>query len=316
MILSAPIAALRPGFGDEQSIRLMARAGFDAVDYTFNLMCDPACVWNTEEFERYAARLRRTAEDSGIFFNQAHAPFLFQWGTAGELERYILPTLERSFACAALLGIPHIVVHPIHHLRYKGNEAHLWEMNLAYYRRLLPAARRYGVKLALENMLQPDERRGCIVRDMLASPKEYRDFYDALADDGIIACVDVGHSGPTGEDPVQLLRTLGHERVKALHIHDNCFRNDDHLLPFMGQIDWEAVTQALADIDYTGDFTFEVTNFLRYFFQEDLIGAALKLEHDVGRHLIAQIEAKKWSRVPHAESTNTRKELPTECRNG
>ena len=59
MILSAPIAALRPGFGDEQSIRLMAQAGFDAVDYTFNLMCDPACVWNTEEFESYAIRLRR-----------------------------------------------------------------------------------------------------------------------------------------------------------------------------------------------------------------------------------------------------------------
>lgn len=304
MILSAPIAALRPGFGDEQSIRLMAQAGFDAVDYTFNLMCDPACVWNTEEFEKYASRLRQIAEDNDIFFNQAHAPFLFQWETEGELERYILPTMERSFICAALLGAPHIVVHPIHHLRYKGNEARLWEMNLAYYRRLLPAARRYGVKLALENMLQPDERRGCIVRDMLASPVEYRDFYDALADDSIIACVDVGHSGPTGEDPAQLLRTLGHERVQALHVHDNCFRNDDHLLPRMGKINWDEVTQALADIDYTGDFTFEVTNFLRCFFEEDLIGAALKLEHDVGRHMIAQIEEKKRHRAPHPHSAN------------
>lgn len=292
MVLSGPIAAMRPGFGDEMSVVLMAKAGFDAVDYTFNEMYQRENVWNTSKWEGYAEKLNVVAKENGVFFNQAHAPFLFDWEKEGELEKWIIPTVKHSFQCAAALHIPVIVVHPIHHIKYKGNEKYLWDWNMEYYKELIPSAKEAGVKIALENMLQPDEERGCIVPDFFASPKEYLDFYDELASDQIVACVDVGHSGPTGEDPTVLLRTLGH-RVKALHVHDNCFRNDDHLLPFMGKMDWESITEALADIGYSGDFTFEVTNFLKHYYPEALIGSALKLEHDVGRYLISRIDAKR-----------------------
>ena len=36
MVLSGPMSALRSRFGDREAIRRMAKAGFDAVDYTFN----------------------------------------------------------------------------------------------------------------------------------------------------------------------------------------------------------------------------------------------------------------------------------------
>jgi sugar phosphate isomerase/epimerase len=169
-----------------------------------------------------------------------------------------------------------------------------------YFKELIPFAREAGVKIALENMLQPDERRGCIVPDVFAKPTEYLSFYDALASDQIIACVDVGHSGPTGESPVELLRTLG-KRVKALHIHDNSFRHDDHVLPFLGLIDWDEVTKTLAEIGYSGDFTFEVTNFLNKYYKEGLIDSALKFEHDVGQYLISQIESYKKQNAKEIE---------------
>ncbi|QTQ12996.1 sugar phosphate isomerase/epimerase [Treponema parvum] len=292
MMLSGPMSAMRPGFGDEKSITLMAAAGFDAIDYTFNEMYMRENVWNQANWREYAIKLVRKANECKICFNQAHAPFLFNWEKNGEMENWILPTIKHSFECAASLGIPHMIVHPIHHIKYKGNEKYLWDWNMEYYKELISVAKNTGVQIALENMLQLDEKRGCIVPDVFAKPQEYVAFYDALASDEIIACVDIGHSGPTGEDPVELLKILG-SRVRAIHVHDNCFRNDDHFLPYMGKIDWEAVTKTLADIDYKGDFTFEVTNFLKHYYPEPLISSALKFEHDVGRYLISRIEAYK-----------------------
>lgn len=297
MILSGPMNAMRPGFGDARSIELMAKAGFDAIDYTFNEMCSRDNIWNQSGWEKYASSLMQIAKDNGIFFNQAHAPFLFDWEKEGELDSFIIPTVKHSFECAAALGVPQIVVHPIHHIQYKGNEKMLWDWNMEYYNKLIPAAKEAGVKIALENMLQPDEKRGCIVPDFFAKPEEYVTFYDTLNNDQIVALVDVGHSGPTGENPVELLKTLG-KRVTGLHVHDNNLRNDDHFLPFLGSIDWDAITKALAEIEYQGDFTFEVTNFLKHFYAEDLIASALKLEHDVGRHLIAMIETHR-SQMKH-----------------
>ena len=286
------MSAMRSGYGDEMSLVLMARAGFDAVDYTFNEMTERDNVWNQPSWKDYAASLKTKAEEYHICFNQGHAPFLFCWGNRNEWDNWIIPTVKHSFECAAALDIPIIVVHPIHHFRYKGNESYLWDLNLDYYRTLIPFARNAGVKIALENMLQYDEKRGCIVPDVFARPEKYLAFYDALTSDQIVACVDVGHSGPTGEDPVELLTVLG-DRVKALHIHDNCFRHDDHYLPFLGMMDWDAITMALASIQYAGDFTFEVTNFLKKFFRPGLIDFALKFEEQVGRYLIGQIDSKK-----------------------
>lgn len=297
MRLSAPILALRPRFGDEESIRRMANAGFDAVDYTFNEMVSPDCVWNTGGFHDYALRLRTVAQQSGIVFNQAHAPFLFDWESIWQTDRFdawLLPTMERAFCCASLLGVEQMVVHPIHHIRYYNNEKLLWEWNLGYYRTLLPIAKRYGVAIALENMWQTDPLRHCGDRDVFSQPKEFCAFLDALHDPFAVACVDVGHAGLAGEDPAVLLRSLS-SRVKALHIHDNQHHIDDHTLPYLGKLDWDSITRVLGEINYRGDFTFEVTSFLTPF-DDGLVDSALRFQVEVGRHLMQKVEQSRASR--------------------
>lgn len=291
MILSGPMLAMRARFGDEEGIRRMARAGFDAVDYTFNEMVDPRCIWNTDGFQDYARHLRVVAEENGVFFNQAHAPFLFDWDSMWQTEKFgtvILPAIERSLLCAALLGVPQIVIHPIHHIRYHGNEEMLWDWNMDYYHRLLPIAKQYGVKIALENMWQTDPKRECGDSDVFSQPQEFKEFLDALDDPYAVACVDVGHAGLAGEDPADLLRTLG-SRVKALHIHDNRHKVDDHTLPYLGKLDWNSITKALGEIDYRGDFTFEVTSYLTPF-DDEMADTALRFQVEVGRHLIQKLE--------------------------
>lgn len=290
MTLSAPMSALRKRLGDEKAITLMAKVGFDAIDYTFNEMVDSACIWNTKDYKGYASHLNDVARDNRVFFNQAHAPFLFDWDSMwleSGFDALIRPTIERSFECASLLGIPLIVVHPIHHITYFGNEKILWDWNLEYYHRLLPVAKEYGLKIALENMWQMDVVKNCSSSDVFSNPEQFKECIDVLDDADIVACVDVGHAGLAGEDPASMLRILG-TRVKALHIHDNHHKADDHTMPYLGKLDWKAITHALAEIGYNGDFTFEVTNYSTSF-PDDLLGDALSLQVAVGRSLIQDI---------------------------
>ena len=146
------------------------------------------------------------------------------------------------------------------------------------------------MQIALENMWQTDPLRGCGDSDVFSTPTEFRDFLDSLQDPWACACVDVGHAGLAGEDPANLLRTLGGSRVKAVHIHDNGHKADDHTLPYLGKLDWDAITRALGEIGYEGDFTFEVTNYLTPF-DDALADQALAFQVTVGRHLIEKVQA-------------------------
>ena len=75
-------------------------------------------------------------------------------------------------------------------------------------------------------------------------------------------------------------------------MHDVNYREDNHTLPYQRSLDWEAITCALAQTGYTGDFTFEADNFLRPF-PKELQPNGSVLMAQVGRYLIARIEAQR-----------------------
>ena len=90
-----------------------------------------------------------------------------------------------------------------------------------------------------------------------------------------------------GENPQDAIRILGKERLKALHIHDVDYRADTHTIPYTMKIQWEEVLQALKDIEYDGDFTFETVNFFKGF-PIELLQEANDFLCKVGRHMMKQ----------------------------
>jgi sugar phosphate isomerase/epimerase len=68
--------------------------------------------------------------------------------------------------------------------------------------------------------------------------------------------IDTGHRNLSG-DPAATLRAVGPHLI-TLHLHDNHGEADEHLLPGLGAIDWSDVMQALRDIDYGGQFMYEI----------------------------------------------------------
>jgi len=69
-------------------------------------------------------------------------------------------------------------------------------------------------------------------------------------------CFDTGHA-QIDSNAVELAELLG-PRVIHTHLNDNDGKEDMHLLPFQGVVDWPGVLKALAKTGYSGYFAFEV----------------------------------------------------------
>jgi sugar phosphate isomerase/epimerase len=290
MIISTQTDVLSQRFSQEDAIRIIAKAGYDAYDISLFSMLRDDDIFNSDAYLDYTHKLKAIADECGIICNQAHAPFPSSKAD-DSYNQTIFHRIVRSMEIAAVLGAKQIIVHPVQHLYYPENAAELQQMNLRFYTALIPYCEKFGIKVALENMFQRDPRRGVLITSTCNEPGEFSAYLDALPSEHFTACLDIGHCGLIGQDPANFIRKLGHDRLGALHVHDNDFHRDAHTMPLMGALDWNAITDALADIRYKGEFTLEADNFLAKFPRE-LLPDAVALMAKTARYLATQIEEK------------------------
>ena len=296
MNLTINIGELTKRFGISEAAKLCKEAGFDSADYYLGDMTDPKHFLNNATFYRSVAEnLRRFSEAEGLPITQTHAPFVFSgWNDPKEYEEFIIPVIKRSVEVSAILGARVCVVHPLHHFVYKGNEEEIFERNMDFYRSLIPLCKEYGIKVGIENMFQRELLRGHISFDTCATIAEFVRYVDTLDSEYMVACLDIGHVGlpVTDERAWDFIRALGHDRLQSLHVHDNDYRNDRHALPYQGKIDWDEVTKALGEINYKGDFAYELDRrvLLPDGMADELLPTQIKYIADIGRHLCKKIE--------------------------
>lgn len=283
MVLSTLTYGVGSRFGDKKAIELIKQAGFDAVDYSMFYDENGGFIVDRQDYKKYAEELRDYAHSLGIVFNQAHAPFPSYRHGDDEYNEKTFERITRAIEVAGILGIGIIVVHPIYLEHGKK------EFNTEFYNKLLPYCKENNVKVALENMWGYDKRRKCMIPNVCSEPHEFADFVDSLDREWFVACLDLGHVGLVGEDIVKMIKILGHDRLRALHVHDNNFKGDLHILPYTGEMEWDKIIEALKDINYDGDFTFEADTFVSRFPLE-LLPSAYSLMHDTGRYLISRLE--------------------------
>ncbi len=241
---------------------------------------------NTDAYREYMLRLKKTADEAGIVCNQAHAPFPSAKYDDEEFNKKMFDKIVRSMECASLLGAGIIVVHPIHGFPDGTDE---FALNMDFYNRLLPYCQKFNIKVALENMWKTYTKRKHIAASACGTPEDFVRYLDALDSEWFVGCLDLGHCTLTDDEPQRAIRVLGKERIKALHVHDNDYVNDSHALPYLGLINWDETLEALAEIGYDGEFTYEADPFLREFPLEIKKEAAIFM-CKVGKMMISKIE--------------------------
>lgn len=290
MILSTQTSNLFGRFGADDAINIFSEAGFDAIDFSMFGLTNDGDPLVTADEAAFAKELRQKVEAAGLRFNQAHAPFP-SWRVGDDAYNAKMPArVEKSIKIAGLLGAGAIVVHPI---AIPGGGKEQKDFNLKMYREFAPIAKEYGIKVALENMWGHDSRRNYIIPNVCSFAADLCDYYDALDDsEAFTICLDLGHCGLIGEEAQDAIRILGHDRLGALHVHDNNYIQDNHTIPYdYGmRMNWDKITKALGEIDYSGDFTYEADVFFARFDRASMPIAA-KFMADIGRALIAKIDA-------------------------
>lgn len=292
MLLSTQTHVLASKYGSQKAVRMLAEAGFDCYDISlFDLIRDPNYEFCQENWRETAHALRSVADEAGISCNQGHAPFPSSTGDP-EKDARLFDAIIRSMEIASILGAKVIIVHPKMHMYYPGNAHTLKQINIEFYRSLIPYCEKFNIKVATENMWQYARGSQTIMDSVCASPEEFCDYIDSIGSPWITGCLDVGHTVLVHRDLPDMIRALGHDRLLALHVHDNDGTADNHAMPYQRSMDFPAMLQALADIDYQGEFTFEADCCYKRL-PEELIPSCAKFLHDTGRAMIHEIEKAK-----------------------
>ena len=293
MLYSTNTHVVAKRFGIVKAVEMIVEAGFPAIDVSIMNSWEDIAFVMDDNAPALARELSDIASSHGVVFNQSHAPF---FGNADRTyEGMLKQTLPKCMSFCQTLGIKNIVVHPIHPY-YFGREKELFDENIAFYKSLAPIAKEYGVKVALENMWRTNSATGRVIDSLYSCPIELANAYDALDDaDAFTVCLDIGHVAITGRDPVDAIRTIGHDRLGALHVHDVDYERDLHTLPGVSKLDWEKICRALGEVDYKGDFTLEAEYFLDGF-EDVLIPDALKFMNAVAKRLAQRVDSYRCSK--------------------
>lgn len=273
--------------GLDSAVRLLCEAGYDCLDITLH---GDQNYFEREDCNETIKNLKNITSAYGVTFNQAHAPF------GGGYDKYtteLVPKMPAVFDFCGKLGVDTVIVHPLQQGRYYGNEERLFDMNMEFYSKLAPYAKNAGVRIGIENMWQFNPVARYIVDDVCAPPEELVRYYDALNDPSVFnVCLDLGHVALCNREPEDAIRTIGHDRLGALHVHDVDYKNDLHTLPGVGRINWDNVCRALADVDYKGVFTYEANTFF-VGYDVEYYPTVAKFMVDTARYLTAKIEKYK-----------------------
>ena len=154
MKISSEIGSAAAHVGEQRAIEYLAKAGFDAWDFTMISMC--RYDWQTKrlldnthplsgaDYLSFARKLKQTGLDNGIVCNQSHAPFPT---SCPQIRSYF----KRAIECTAEAGGQICIIHP--------DNDQPPEKNAELYLELLPFAKGCGVKIATENMWNWDSQK-------------------------------------------------------------------------------------------------------------------------------------------------------------
>ena len=248
----------REGYTAKTMLDDLKEAGFTYYDANLWMFSNHGRPISNDDWREWAHELREHADKIGMQCRQAHGETLSgkEWDDLSYPDYdYVWQMNYRCVEVAKILGADWMVMHPSnlpHDPLYNRKKA--LDANLAYLAPYLELAKKLGIGIAVENMVDFGGRRR---RYCAGDPYELVELVDTINDPSLGMCIDVGHANNSGVYAPDFIRLAG-DRLKCLHIDDNLADKDTHLPPFFGTVDWKGVMTALREIGYEGDFSFEL----------------------------------------------------------
>ena len=258
----------------KSGLAFIKEAGFDVADLGLH-----AYGLNADNWQSYVESFLTDAREVDIPIKICHLPFFdAKVNTDPEYAELCNQRMHVAIDAAKALGVEHAVLHPnctSVTVKSYNKEKH-YDMAMAHLSPFAEHAAKLGLNIVVENTrLVPGIRQS---HRYCQGPEELCELADAL---GFGICWDFGHANLAGFKQSEALAYIG-KRLKVLHVNDNRATDDDHMAPFMGNVDWADAMHGLALAEFDGYFNYEVGTpqipaELRMDFAKYLVKAADKL---------------------------------------
>ncbi|MBR6498918.1 MAG: sugar phosphate isomerase/epimerase [Clostridia bacterium] len=286
-------------YGIDGAYRLIKECGFDAVDANVDHLLTgkdikedsfPSPLIDGKGIKELFAPWGDAAKKYGIDNFQAHAPFPSYVYGNDDINRKLLLALENTIRGCDSIECRNLIIHPFF-LGYdrKLSAEQEWDLNIRSYSALIPSAKEYGVTICLENMFTGYKGK---MYSACCSDIDYAcrmtDELNRIAGEKLFGfCLDTGHMLLCGLDAKETVTKLG-KRISAFHIHDNDGRNDQHLAPYMGILDWDRLIEGIKEIGYKDTLSFETFNVWNVV-DNEVMPSMLKFISECGRMFARRI---------------------------
>ena len=233
-------------------------AGYDRVNIDFWEICKKGEWMNVDSYENTVLAISELSKKHSLPIYQTHGNSYLgsEWDDPTFTRHEFMEQSNlRCIRATALLGGKKIVLHPKnlpHDPLYSPKKAK--EANIAYLAPFIEEAKKCGVGIAVENMV---DFRGNRRRYCGGNIYELIDLVDTINDPDVGICFDTGHANISGVPSAEAIYAIG-SRLVCTHINDNRAKEDEHLLPYFGTVDWKETSKAINSIGYDGDFAFEL----------------------------------------------------------
>ncbi len=276
----------------EQSIKYIAEAGFKYIDYNFGTDYRKKDAFFGNNPEEHLKSIKSLAEELELTFVQAHAPM-------GKplTDPELVEATKFSIKLCAELGIKNLVVHADWEEGMDKEES--FAKNKIFFDDILKVAEEYNINILLENF-----NIMCLENTYWAdNAPDILKLVELVNHPLFHICWDTGHGNQQPLNPYDALKILG-DHVYALHVHDNEGLLDSHLIPFFGNLNFDALMHGLLEIGYKGYFTFEADNMFlqpaeRKPFPDDerlkLVPLELRVQaesllYNIGKHILTSYD--------------------------
>lgn len=261
------------------NLKLAADAGFDGVE----LALDEVGELSLSTSERELLSIKRTAEELGLETYSLACALGFDYPITDDdpaVRAKARDIVKRQLFAAKTLGCDSILVIPgcvcadfIDPNRIVDYET-AYERSLEAFCELKADAEAYEVNIGLEN----------VWNKFLLSPMEMRDFIDKIDSPFVGSYLDIGNTVAYGY-PEHWIKTLG-PRIKKVHFKDYR-REAGGLCGFVdllaGDVNYPAVTEALASVGYDGWVTAEMIPNYKYYTEAIIYNTSYSMDKILGR---------------------------------
>ena len=251
---------------EKEILTLIKAAGFNLVDYDGVMSED---IYKTAEL----------LNEMGIKVNQSHSPYnRYKKEDYTEFAKKVIKGIEDAHILSSDIYVVHGDEFDFANLTYSREAVLEFNYNLFYP--VVDFAAKNNMKVAFETVF---DEPGSTPR-FCSETEDLITLVEKFNCENVGICWDFGHAKVQApENHLENLKLAG-SRVISTHVHDNHHNMDLHLMPFFGNCNWESAMQVLKDINYKGDFTFELVydNLPTQFLPDQL-----SLLHKLGEYLLS-----------------------------